>query len=100
MKKLLLSITVFLMIAMSLCSCSVLSFLEGFGSQPEAPISLDEIPDFDGKTPFVVINGGIPYFTADEMKSTSFEEYAELDSLGRCGVTVASVGIVGRLGLV
>lgn len=62
-------------------------------SEPSTPISLDNIPEFDGVNPYVVINNGQPFFTADELKTTSFESYAELDSLGRCGITLASIGI-------
>ena len=62
-------------------------------SEPSTPISLDNIPEFDGETSFVVINNGQPFFTEDELKTTSFESYAELDSLGRCGITLASIGI-------
>ncbi len=36
-----------------------------------------------------VKNGNVPYFTEDEITDKSFEEYSELDELGRCGVAVA-----------
>jgi len=58
----------------------------------EPPISLESIPEFDGKTPFVKINDGVPYFTDSDMTTKSYEKYAELDSLGRCGVTIACIG--------
>ena len=58
----------------------------------QAPISLDSIPAFDGKTPYVTIGDGKPFFTSEEMTVTSYESYAELDELGRCGVTIACVG--------
>ena len=50
------------------------------------------VPAYAG-TPFVVIGDGIPKFTAEELTTTSFERYAPLDSYGRCGVCVASIGI-------
>lgn len=57
-----------------------------------SPITLDTIPEFDGKTPYVVINGNIPFFTDSLLVETSYEDYSPLDSLGRCGVTIACVG--------
>ena len=53
--------------------------------------SLSDIPTFSG-TPYVVINNNIPYFSDQELSTTSFEDYSELDSLGRCGVACASIG--------
>ena len=37
-------------------------------------------------------NGNVPYFTEDEIVSTSFERYSPLDSLNRCGVATACIG--------
>ena len=42
--------------------------------------------------PYCVINGNVPNFTESEITDKSFESYSPLDSLGRCGVAVASVG--------
>ena len=54
--------------------------------------TLSNIPAFSG-SPYVVLNNNVPEFTKEELKATeSFEKYAELDSLGRCGVTIANVG--------
>ena len=61
-------------------------------SDPEpAPVSLNEIPAFSGE-PYIVINNNKPFFQPGEIKKTSFESYAPLDHLGRCGVAVASIG--------
>lgn len=54
-------------------------------------ISLDNIPEYSG-SPYVVINDNVPYFTEDEIVGESYESYSSLDSLGRCGVAVASIG--------
>ena len=56
-------------------------------------VSLDNIPVFDGSTPYIKINDGKPFFTEEDMTASSYEEYAPLDALGRCGVTVACIGI-------
>lgn len=54
-------------------------------------IFLDNIPEYTGE-PYVEINGNIPFFTDDEITTESYEYYSELDSFGRCGVTMACVG--------
>lgn len=51
----------------------------------------EEIPEFSGE-PYVELNGNEPEFTEDELTEQSFETYSELDSLGRCGAALASVG--------
>ncbi len=55
-------------------------------------VSLDEIPEYSG-SPYVAINDNQPSFTEDDYTTEAFEEYAELDYLGRCGVTYACVGV-------
>lgn len=52
--------------------------------------SMDEIPDFNG-SPYVIINGNIPFFTEDDFTINPFEVYSELDSFGRCGVAFANI---------
>ena len=49
------------------------------------------IPDYSGK-PYVVVNGGEPYFTNTEKTTQSYENYSDLDSLGRCGAAIACIG--------
>ena len=63
----------------------------GFDNGVKYNISLDSIPDFS-YSPYVVINNNIPFFTEDEYSLTSFEEYGELDYLGRCTSVIASIG--------
>lgn len=60
------------------------------GSQPT--ISLDEIPAFDGETAYVAINDNKPDFEKSELVTESYETYAPLDALGRCGVAMACIG--------
>ena len=88
-----------------LCSCSqsdldsLLDAIDSYSSpnstgvmDNDASIDLSNIPEFDGSTPYVKLNGNIPEFTADEIVTESYEFYSELDSLGRCGVTMACIG--------
>ncbi len=51
-----------------------------------------DVPEFDGETPFVAINGNVPTFTDEQLVTESYEFYSELDKLGRCGMTMAAVG--------
>ena len=48
------------------------------------------IPEYDGK-PYVEVNGNVPYLTIDESAYSSYENYAELDALGRCGEAICSI---------
>lgn len=49
------------------------------------------IPEYSG-SPYVTINGNVPYFDSSDYTSISYEHYSELDSLGRCGVAEACIG--------
>lgn len=53
--------------------------------------SLSDVPVYSGKA-YISVNGNVPYFTAAELTTTSFETYSDLDTLGRCGVTYACIG--------
>lgn len=65
---------------------------ENTKSEQLSTISLENIPEYSG-TPYIELNGNIPKFTDEEKQNTtSFENYSELDSLGRCGVAFADVG--------
>lgn len=52
--------------------------------------SLENIPAYSG-TPYVAVNGNIPEFSEQDYTSQPFENYSELDALGRCGVAYANV---------
>ncbi len=53
---------------------------------------LSEIPEYDG-SPYTIVNDNIPEFDADDFTVESFEIYSDLDSLGRCGVAYANIGV-------
>ena len=53
-------------------------------------VSLDAIPAYDGKAN-VAVNNNEPFFTDSDMTTTAFENYSDLDSLGRCGVAYANI---------
>lgn len=51
-----------------------------------------DVPAFDGKTPYVVVNGNEPYFSDIKNIKKSFESYGELDRHGRCTECFANIG--------
>lgn len=51
----------------------------------------EEIPAYSGKA-YISLNGGNPTFTEEDYTVESYEFYSDLDSLGRCGYTMACVG--------
>ena len=53
--------------------------------------STSDVPAYSGKA-YTSVNGNVPYFSAAELTTQSFETYSDLDSLGRCGVTYACIG--------
>lgn len=55
-------------------------------------VALEDIPEYSG-SPYIAVNNNQPNFTSDDYTTTAFEKYAELDYLGRCGVTYACVGV-------
>ncbi len=54
-------------------------------------MQLNNIPAYD-KSPYVVINNNEPFFNTNDFTKESFEQYSELDSLGRCGVAFSNIG--------
>ena len=68
-------------------------FLEGTSAYKEISYNIEEIPEYDGISEYVIINNNEPFFDEKDMKEVSFEKYSELDSLGRCGTAYANIGI-------
>lgn len=60
-------------------------------SYDEFLASVDTLPEYTGN-PYIVVNDNTPFFTETDMTTVSFENYGELDSLGRCSVAYANVG--------
>ena len=59
--------------------------------QAESVDTIAEVPEYDG-VPYVEINDNEPEFTEAELTTESYEEYSELDPLGRCGTAEACIG--------
>ena len=68
--------------AAGLSEAHINTALEAFASET--------IPEYSGN-PYVELNGNLPYFTDEELSTTAFELYSELDSLGRCGAGYANI---------
>lgn len=114
--KKVLSLIVATTLALSLCACDTStnntpttnkpiapSASEPTTQSTQPPASMPINPDnvvhdnlshtmFNGTDAYMIVNGGTPFFTKDEITTKSFETYAPLDSLGRCGVTMACIG--------
>ena len=53
--------------------------------------SASDVPAYTNQG-YVEVNGNIPFFTPNQYVTESYEYYSPLDSLGRCGTVVASIG--------
>ena len=54
--------------------------------------TVEEIPEFS-EDAYVAVNDNIPFFMPEEITDESYEYYSDLDDLGRCGVTMACIGV-------
>lgn len=88
MKRLLILLIMALMLTgcqrpdLSTVKCSQELFKGGF--------SYEEVPEYSGE-PYAELNGGVPYFTKDEITGQAFERYSKRDDLGRCHEAVACI---------
>lgn len=75
-----------LALLLSLCGCGESTW------ETDVPsiASLSDVPAFSGE-PYVEIAGNVPTFMQAEITTDVFEEYSELDDLGRCGVAYANI---------
>lgn len=58
--------------------------------QIEQTYDINDLPDYDG-TPAVDVNGGVPAFAVEDLKTEFYQKLSDLDSEGRCGVVVACI---------
>lgn len=61
-------------------------------STQDISYTLAEIPEYDGQA-YIALENNEPNFSEEDLTEVSFERYSELDSLGRCGVAYANIGI-------
>lgn len=69
-------------------------------SAAEMELALSEPPEFSAAdveaysgSPYVAVNGNVPYFSEDDMTDQSYESYGALDTLGRCQSACAVIGL-------
>ncbi len=70
----------------------VCQWLASMQAAPEHAVSVDQVPAYSGK-PYVVLSGNTPLFQPQELETDAYEFYSDLDALGRCGYTMACVGL-------
>lgn len=58
---------------------------------PSQEFDYNNVPAYSGKL-YVEINNNVPYFEKDDYTTKSYESYAALDALKRCGVAMACLG--------
>ena len=64
--------------------------LEEVINQPTTDVKL-LASEYSGE-PFIAVNDNLPYFSDSEKQNTeAFENYSDLDSIGRCGVAYANI---------
>ncbi|MFW5677542.1 MAG: DNA/RNA non-specific endonuclease [Acetivibrio ethanolgignens] len=56
----------------------------------KADFDVSYIPEYENE-PYVIVNENEPFFTDDDLTTTSFEKYSDLDEFGRCGVCFVNV---------
>lgn len=55
------------------------------------PYDISSIPAYTNE-PYAILNNNIPDFKEEDFTTTCFENYSDLDSLGRCGIAFANLG--------
>ncbi|MEE0840195.1 MAG: DNA/RNA non-specific endonuclease [Acutalibacteraceae bacterium] len=88
----LLSFILVLTLLFTACSSDTPPYDNDSNRLQEYSFSISDIPEFDGETAYIVINNNIPSFEQSELVSESYEQYAPLDALERCGVAMACIG--------
>lgn len=68
------------------------AFSEMCDENDEYVFDLDSAPEYNDE-PYIELNDNYPDFASEEMTTDTFELYAELDELGRCGETFANISM-------
>ncbi len=85
-----------ILIILATIICSISYFLEYKSNQVNIEnvntitFDVSEIPAYS-QAPYCTINNNVPSFTEEDFKLGVFENYSELDSLGRCGTAYANI---------
>lgn len=63
---------------------------EGAAGGTVSAFSLEDYPAYEGQA-YAEVNGNVPYFSDADLTTEAFENYSQLDELGRCGVAYANI---------
>ena len=68
--------------------------IDGWDGGSQSQEQFGQIEEYSGKA-YVEVNGNIPEFSDEQIRKAEghLEEYSNLDSLGRCGMAIAKVGV-------
>lgn len=92
MRKLKQLCIIFLMLCLFFAGCDI-PVDTGNTSAPASTketVTLTDIPEYSGK-PYITIHDNQPDFTDSDLTTEAFENYSDLDDLGRCGVAYANI---------
>ena len=64
--------------------------VQASGGSASDIVDVSDIPDYSGD-PYIAVNNNVPYFKSDDLTTTYFEHYSDLDSLGRCGEAYVNI---------
>ena len=64
---------------------------QSVGTGTAKAVDPSTLPAYSG-TAYTIVNNNQPNFSTAELTTTGYEKYSSLDSLGRCGVALASCG--------
>lgn len=89
---LLTGLALFLSVSLTSCGEAEKDFAREYLQESTVSVSaVEEVPEYTGE-PYVEINNGQPDFTEEELTAEAYEDYGELDTLGRCQTVEACVG--------
>ncbi len=106
MKKMLMAVTMAAMLTLTACEgmtdpadvaaksseeTATETEAQAASDQAQEYATVSDVPEYSGE-PYVEVNNNQPDFTEEELTTVSYEEYSELDELGRCGTAQACVG--------
>lgn len=81
-----------LAVLLSGCTISVRDLPQDTENQSAQAVPKIEEYDAQAYDEYIVLNDNVPQFTESELTTQSFEQYAKLDELGRCGAAYACIG--------
>lgn len=89
-ESIIVTITVLLIVLFTEYKENILSSETSVSNVMQTSFSLEQIPEFSN-VPYVVLNNNMPNFEEKDYTLEPFEQYSELDELGRCGVAFANI---------